>query len=303
MGAVLAALGAALILIAIALLAAPVSAQAPTVTVSSPDPGSIVEGTIEFAGTATDPDGNLGSVKITVQGLNPTLKVNLPGAKYNATWSLTWGSQSVGDGRREVSVVALDKSQEASAPINFTLIIDNFKEPFLENTQVFFDSAGDGMYTPWNALQAVPTTRVGFELRFTEPIEATTLQEAVSFAGGPATWALEPGATEELYWLNVSYLQVNTTYELTVGTSATDMAGNPLQSAQNLTFHTASEATPGTPEPGGGFFLPVDPLWIWISAGAAGAAVGVVVLHRRGILGKAWEALRRVPERFQRGEE
>lgn len=298
-GTVILAACALLIPLAMALLAAPARAQAPTLVVSSPQPGAVVEGNVAFQGTVEDPDGNLDSVEIAIEGANPVLKVKLPGAKFNATWEKSWNSQGARDGLRQVSIVAVDKAGETSQPVNFTLLVDNFKEPRLVKTEILFDAEGDSNFATWRDLEAVPTTRLSFELSFSEEIDEASLQGSVGFLGGEATWQL---ASQDglLFWLNVSYLQVDTAYNLTVTNSTMDLAENPLMTLYELSFHTAPEATPGTPTTGGAFFLPFDPLWLWISGIAGGATVAGVVVWKKGLHRRFIDSLRGLSDRLRR---
>ncbi|MFQ5837897.1 MAG: Ig-like domain-containing protein [Thermoplasmata archaeon] len=288
--------------LALAILAVPVKGEGPTVTVTSPQPGIVVEGSVLFQGNAEDPDGDLSSIIITIEGSNPAVKVNLPSAGTNATWEKTWNSQGAPDGLRRVSVVALDKAGQASQPVNFTLLVDNFKEPAFETARLLFDKAGDGSFSPWNDLEAVPTTRLRIELQFSEEMDEMAVRNSMTFSGGDVTWQLAPEGTGEAFSLNVSYLQVNTNYTLTVGTQATDLAGNPLQAPYELNFHTAEEATPGTPEQGGFLPLPFNPLWLWIGGAAGGGAAVGAVLWKKGFLHRMRDFLRRIPMPFRRRE-
>lgn len=285
----------------LALAATPVGAQVPTVGVTSPQAGAVVEGLVAFQGTAEDPDSDLDWVEITVVGAQGApLKQKITGNKASATWEISWDSQDVADGQRAISVVAKDKAGNISAPTNFTLIVDNSKQPQVENIQLLFDAQDDGKYAPWNKVDEVPTTRLSFEVRLSEEMAEASLRSAVSFAGGASTWDLTPKG-DAAYWINVSYLQANTSYNFTVGTGATDMAGNPLMDAYDYPFHTAAELTPGTPEgpgdPGGGGFnlpLSLDSPFLWIGVGAAAAVVSVAVAWRKGLLTRLKEKLRGV---------
>ncbi len=287
--------------VSLALLAVPAAAAGPTVTVTSPEQGIVVEGNVLFQGTAEDPDGDLSSVAISIEGFNPEIKVNLPGAKGNATWEKLWNSLGAPDGLRKVSIVAKDKAGQTSEPVNFTLLVDNFKEPQVDASRLFFDEAGDGGFTPWNDLEAVPTTRVGVEITFSEEMDGAAVEAALSFTGGTVTWELTPKESTKVFWLNISQLEVSTTYNLTVGTQATDMAGNPLRASHQISFHTVAEATPGTPEQAG-FQLPFDPLWLWIGGAAGGGAIAGVVSWKKGWLSRLYNYIRQLPSLF-RGEE
>ncbi len=294
--------GALAFLLALAMLAAPAKGEEPTVTVTGPLPGAVVEGSVLFQGTAEDADGDLKSVIITIEGVKAPQKVNLPGASSNATWEKLWNSWGAPDGLRRVSVVAEDKAGQSSGPVNFTLLVDNFKEPRLESFQVLFDEAGDGNYEPWNDLDAVPTTRLSIELRFSEEMDETAVRDSLNLTGGDASWQLVGQDAGKVFSANVSYLEVNTNYTVSVDTTATDRAGNTLQASRELIFHTAEEATPGTPKPGGVLSLPFDPIWLWVGGGVGGGAVAGVVLWKRGFLSRLRPLLERIPWPFRRGE-
>ena len=290
----------------LALAAAPVGAQAPTVVVTSPQAGAVVEGLVAFQGTAEDPDSDLDWVEITIAGAKGLLKQKITGDKASATWEIGWNSQDVADGQQTISVVATDKAGNVSAPTNFTLIVDNSKQPQVENLQLLFDAQGDGKYKPWNKVEEVPTTRLSFEVQLSEEMAEVSLRSAVTFAGGASTWDLTPKG-DAAYWVNVSYLQANTSYNFTVGTGATDMAGNPLTDAYASPFHTAAEPTPGTPEgPGGGGFnlpLSLDSPLLWIGVVAAAAVVGVAVAWRKGLLTRLKRKVRGFEGRSEEADE
>ncbi len=294
----------------LALAAAPAGAQAPTVVVTSPQAGAVVEGLVAFQGTAEDPDSDLDWVEIIIAGVTgPPLKQKITGDRASATWEISWNSQGVADGRQAISVVATDKAGNASAPTNLTLIVDNVKQPQVENLQLLFDAQSDGKYAPWNKVEEVPTTRLSFKVQLSEEMAEASLRSAVSLAGGASTWDLTPKG-DAAYWVNVSYLQANTSYNFTVGTGATDMAGNPLTDAYAYPFHTAAEPTPGTPEGpgdsgGGGFNLPLslDSPLLWVGVVAAAAVVGVAVAWRKGLLTRLKEKVRGVEWRSEEDDE
>lgn len=294
---------ATLVPFVLALSAVPVQAEGLSVDVSSPLPGAVVEGSVLLQGTAQDPDGDLASVQILIDDGIATLRVKLRRAESDATWQKAWNTEKVPDGQREVSVAAMDGAGGTSPPMNFTLIVDNDKEPSVETTRIFFDGQGDSNISLWTDLDRVPTTRLTFELRFSEEMDEVSVQESIGFAGGDAAWqmvATEPGTT---FLLNVSSFEVDKAYSLTVGPSATDRAGNPVQTAYELSFHTVAEATPGTPTRGVAFAIPFDPLWLWVSGVAGGIGLVGVALWKMGQLRRVSGFLRGLPARLRRRED
>ncbi len=282
----------------LALLAAPAGAQVLSVIVTSPGPGDIVEGLVAFNGTAHDPGGRLKDVQLAIDG-GPVLTVNIPGNQANATWETSWDSTTVPDGERKAMVTVADKGGETSAPVNVTFVVDNDKEPRLESLQVLFDASGNGTYGLWNNTTLMPTTRLSFELTFSEEMDEASLENGAAFIGGASTWELTQNGTAS-YWVNVSYLEANTSYNFTVGSPGADLAGNPV-TANGFEFRTVAELTPGTPEPpsdpgdpgdpgdpdepGGGLTLPfsIYSPWLWAGVAAAVAAVALVVAWRKGV--------------------
>lgn len=284
----------------LALLAVPAGADAPTVTVTNPRPDQVVAGRFVFQGTAGDADANLRRVEISLEDA-ATIWVSLPLGPSSVTWEEEWNSRNVPDGSWDVSVIVRDRDGESSQYVNFTLLIDNEKEPQLqEDPELLFDLDGVGAPIPWENRSAVPTTGLTFELRFSEEMEEASVRNAIRFLGGPASWDLS-SADGVAYQLNVSYLQAGTEYDFVLGTRATDVAGNPLVAGYALSFRTSAQATPGTPAgpPFGGFVLPVDPTWIWLSGGGLAAAIGAAWAWRRGLFTRLAAALRR----FRRGRE
>ncbi|MFQ6013361.1 MAG: Ig-like domain-containing protein [Thermoplasmata archaeon] len=296
------ALGA-LVPLVLALSAIPVQAEGLSVTVSSPLPEAVVEGSVLLQGTAQDPDGDLASVQILIDGGTPALRVKLRKADSDATWEKAWNTEKVPDGRREVSVVATDKEGGTSPPMNFSLIVDNDKEPSVEATRILFDGPGDATFSLWDDLDAVPTTRLTFEVRFSEEMDEASVLDSISFAGGEAAWqlaALAPGTT---FLLNVSSFEVDLAYLLMVGSSATDRAGNPLQAPYELSFRTVAEATPGTPTQGVALSAPFNPLWLGIAGAAGGIGVAGAVLWKMGQVRRLSGFLRGLPDRLRRRED
>ncbi len=276
------ALVSLLLLLFLAAAATPVSGEAPTLTVTSPAPGAVVEGQVLFEGTANDPDGNLRDVFVNIEGVrNMTANVN---GKTNATWNKNWGSGNVPDGRYQISVVAVDGKGAFSEAVTFAVILDNAKQPRVRDSQFNFDALNDENWAPWNDLQTVPTTRLSLELDFSE--EMRDIRDAVNVTGGEARWDVARGPGS-LFWLNISYLQTNTSYTIAVGTRAADLAGNPLTDPHEITFNTTAITTPGTPDPGtavlGGLFefLPFDLPWLWIGGAVAAGVVTVAVVRWR----------------------
>lgn len=266
----------------LAALAVPAQGASPAVAVTSPAPEGVVEGLVLFQGTAEDSDGDLRWIEIDIEARQSLLKLRIPGNQFNADWEIPWNTVGEADGVRAVSVWAKDKAGQISAPTDFTLVVDNAKEPVVQAVDVLFDATGDGVYAPWQDLDAAPTTRLALELSFSEEMEPGSVEGAVAFEGGSSQWTFTT-LGESLFSVNVSFLQANTSYRLTLSSSAADMAGNSLAAPFNLTFHTSAEPTPGTPEGEGGLALPFSPVWLWIGGGAAAGAVGVALAWRSGV--------------------
>lgn len=292
----------------LSLLSVPVGGQVLSATITAPVPGGVVEGLVLLNGTAHDPAGRLKTVEVAVED-GPTLAVNIPGNLENATWETEWDSTTVPDGERTVSATALNKDGDVSAPHNVTFIVDNDKEPRLTDFQIRVDLSGNGTDAAWNDTTDMPTTRILFDLAFSEPMNETAIRAGTSFAGGASTWALTPNGTTS-YRMNVSYLEANASYNFTVGAPGADLAGNPV-AAYHLEFQTVAEPTDGTPlppeeptdpeEPGGdpdepgdpegpgtnegGLNLPfaIESRFLWIGGLVAALAVALGVVWRKGL--------------------
>lgn len=274
-----------------AALAVPVQGALPSVNVTSPTPDGVVEGLVFFQGTAEDSDGDLRWIEIDIEGRQSLLKERIPGNQFTTDWEIPWNSVGEAEGVRAVSVWARDKTDQISVAVNFTLVVDNEKEPVVHSVGMLFDAPGDGSYAPWQDLDATPTTRLALELSFSEEMDPESVEGAIGFEGGSSQWAFSSNGAG-LLSVNVSFLQANTTYHLTLGSSAEDMAGNPLAVPFNLTFHTSAEPTPGTPEGKGGLSLPFSPVWLWIGGATAAGAVGVAIAWRTGVLRRVRDRLR-----------
>ncbi len=238
---------------------------------------------------------------VAIEGESP-LTVNIPGNQANATWETSWDSTGVMDGLLNAAVTVSNRDGETSGPMNFTFVVDNDKEPRLEALQILFDAPGNGTYTFWNDTTQMPTTRLSFEVAFSEEMDETSLQDGVAFVGGASAWELTRNSTNS-YRVNVSYLEANTSFNFTVGSPGADLAGNSI-TPNGYEFQTVAELTPGTPEPpsepgdpaepgepdepsepGGGLNLPFSLYspWFWGGAVAAAGAVVLVVAWRKGV--------------------
>lgn len=282
----------------------PVAAGGHTVTVTSHETGAVVEGQVSLQGAAEDPGNDLKEVTIAIEG-SATLKKNVPGNQRSYyEWSINWNSQAVTDGWRTVTVTASTQAGP-SEPVVLTLIVDNDKEPKLQTLGLWFDVEANGTYAPWDDFEVMPTTRLSFDLAFSEPMDEDSVREAVAFVGGASSWQLTPQG-RDAFWVNVSYLDADTNYTFVLGEVATDLAGNPL-TPNEVVFRTAAEPTPGTPEEppeepndpgdpeGPGTGLDLGPLlsspWLWIGSGAGVAAIGAAVAWRKGLFGRLKERL------------
>lgn len=86
-----------LLLTATAVLgAAQVDNEAPTVSIEQPEEGQTVNGTVEIAGTADDPDGNVSHVEVRIDSGNWS---NATGAN---DWTDTWDTRNGSDGNHTI---------------------------------------------------------------------------------------------------------------------------------------------------------------------------------------------------------
>jgi uncharacterized membrane protein len=92
--------------------------QPPTVTITSPLPGSTISGTFEILGTASDPEGTLQRVEIRMDDGN---WIEVSGT---TTWSYDWDTTSVSDGQHMITVRAYD-GINYSSEINVIIEVDN----------------------------------------------------------------------------------------------------------------------------------------------------------------------------------
>ncbi len=93
--------------------------EPPTVTIDSPDEGATVSGSVDVAGTASDPDGEV-----------QTVEVRIDGGAWNATsgtssWSYTWDTTTgVSDGEHTVEARSYDGESHSSVASR-TVTVDN----------------------------------------------------------------------------------------------------------------------------------------------------------------------------------
>ena len=127
-------------------------------------------------------------------------------------------------------------------------------------------------WTPSGNLTATPAA---IQITFSEPMNETAVEAAFSVAPsvtGTFTWS---NGSRTLRFQPSTSLAPGTSYTVSVGTGATDVAGNGLSQADLFTF-----ATPAPPAPPG---LSLGDLWPVLVILAAGlAALGFFLVRRRG---------------------
>jgi len=125
---------------------------------------------------------------------------------------------------------------------------------------------------PTGNLSAAPT---GMQITFSEPMNESAVEAAFSVApsvAGTFTWS--NGSTTLLFQPSQS-LALGTSYTVTIGTGAMDVAGNGLARADVFTF-----ATPAPPAPPGLSLADLWPVLVIIAVALAG--LGFFLVRRRG---------------------
>jgi fibronectin type 3 domain-containing protein len=92
--------------------------QPPTITITSPLPGSTISGTFEILGTASDPDGTLQRVEIRMDDGN-WMQVS-----GTTSWGYDWDTTSVSNGQYTITVRAYD-GINYSSEINISIEVNN----------------------------------------------------------------------------------------------------------------------------------------------------------------------------------
>lgn len=90
----------------------------PTVAIDQPPEGATVDGTIDVAGTASDPDGNVTNVRVRVD--------DAPWDQADGTsdWSSTWDTTTAEDGQHVITVEATDDDNR-TATAERTVTVEN----------------------------------------------------------------------------------------------------------------------------------------------------------------------------------
>ncbi len=107
--------------------------EPPTVSISSPNEGETVSGSVQVTGTASDPDGSVQVVEVRIDG-----------GAWNATdgtssWSYTWDTTTLADGQHTIEARSSDGSAHSSIASR-TVTVDNQNEP----PTVAIDSPAEG---------------------------------------------------------------------------------------------------------------------------------------------------------------
>lgn len=92
--------------------------EPPSVTIETPVEGATVNGTTEIQGTASDPDGNVTSVRVRVD--------DAPWKEASGTdeWTASWDTTSADDGEHTITVEAADDDNR-TATVERTVTVDN----------------------------------------------------------------------------------------------------------------------------------------------------------------------------------
>ncbi|MCK4613682.1 MAG: right-handed parallel beta-helix repeat-containing protein [Thermoplasmata archaeon] len=92
--------------------------QPPTVTITGPKNGSKVSGKVTISGTASDPDGTVEKVEVSING-GEWITVNTTGS-----WNYEWDSTEVENGEYEIKVRAFD-GEDYSDELIWRLTVEN----------------------------------------------------------------------------------------------------------------------------------------------------------------------------------
>jgi nitrous oxidase accessory protein NosD len=185
-----------------------IDSKPPLVDLVSPEPGSLIKDgtTLEF----TVADANMDSVFYRLNGVKKDMPDN------NKIVAANWS-----EGQNKVTVVATDKVDQTTSKA-YIFYFDG-QAPSVESTNPPED--------------ALIKTLASASIVFSEEMDRTSVEEAISFDGGEyaISWAgrtLTIRFTEELD---------EDDYTLSIGSGATDLAGNGLPSFQ-LSFSVSEDA-------------------------------------------------------------
>jgi hypothetical protein len=92
----------------------------PIVTINHPDENDIVSATVSVSGTASDPDGNLQKVEISIDNKGWII------AAGTSSWAYSWDTTKNQDGKHVIYARAKDDSNQYSTTKSISVIVDNF---------------------------------------------------------------------------------------------------------------------------------------------------------------------------------
>lgn len=143
--------------------------------------------------------------------------------------------------------------------ITFSTVLDNAKVSGIEITA---DSGGGGDTTPPTVQATNPAsnaTNVGVDttiaVTFSEPMDQDSVEGAFQMSPAVAGSFSWNGTGTVMTFIPDAELAEDEQYQVSIGTGATDLAGNPLPSAANWSFTTAAGGDPGL-----GQWIPMPPM-------------------------------------------
>jgi hypothetical protein len=93
----------------------------PVVTISNPDDNDIVSGPVSVSGTASDYDGNLQKVEVSIDNTGWIT------AAGTSSWTYSWDTTKEQDGEHVILARAVDEENEFSATKSVSVTVDNSK--------------------------------------------------------------------------------------------------------------------------------------------------------------------------------
>lgn len=110
--------------------------EPPTVSIENPTEGETVNGTVDVSGTASDPEGNLSSVEVRIDG------GSWQTASGTSSWSYSWNSSDVQDGDHKIEARAHDDNTSSAIDV-VNVTVDNEAETN-EPPTVTIDTPSEG---------------------------------------------------------------------------------------------------------------------------------------------------------------
>lgn len=218
--------------------AAQIGNEAPTVTIETPPEGATVNGTVEVAGNASDPDGNVSRVEVRID----------QGEWTNATgtenWSFSWDTTGVSDGTHTISARSYD-GQNHSSITERNVTVDNNQTS--DGNQTGDTNGSDGTSANQPPSLTIDSPAPGSTVNGTVAVEGSASDpdgnlSAVQVRVDDGPWSQAEGKETWRFSWDTSTVDPG---EHTVTVQATDDDGSTAEAMVNVTVEEGTDEAVG----------------------------------------------------------